>query len=220
MAIDRNALIQTAYAGFGKPSRSLLQSSIPQPTPPAGSDKYTAYDPAGAKALLTQGGYAPNAVSFTLNYQPAGQANATDLATVIQTQLAAVGIKMDLNPVGSAADFSANAQAHKYQATFGRFTTLINDVAYWSRLQFTSMGNKNLGYFENAKLDSLTVQLASTIEAPARDALVTQIQAILGDDLPTVPLVEEVENWAYKTNLVGVFPNALATANFQDMSRK
>jgi peptide/nickel transport system substrate-binding protein len=92
-AIDRKALIKTAYAGYGK-----LIGTHSSPADPWYLDlsKAYPYDPAKAKRLLAQAGY-PNGFSVTLQLPPFGYARTAGL--FVQSQLGQVGIKVKLQNV-------------------------------------------------------------------------------------------------------------------------
>jgi peptide/nickel transport system substrate-binding protein len=92
-AIDRKALIKTAYAGYGK-----LIGTHASPADPWYLDLSNAYpyDPAKAKRLLAEAGY-PNGFSLTLTVPPFGY--ATSASIFIQSQLKQVGIKVKLQKV-------------------------------------------------------------------------------------------------------------------------
>jgi peptide/nickel transport system substrate-binding protein len=92
-AIDRKALIKTAYAGYGK-----LIGTHASPADPWFLDLANTYpyDPAKAKKLLAQAGY-PNGFTVTLQVPPVGYATAS--STVVQSALAQVGITVKLQKV-------------------------------------------------------------------------------------------------------------------------
>lgn len=114
-AIDDKKLLESVWGGHGK----LIGSMVP-PTDPwyedlTGTDPY---DPALAKRLLTEAGH-PDGFGFTLqtpSYDPHPTA-----ATFIASQLAAVGIKVKIEPITpdqwytkvyKNKDFDATLQEH------------------------------------------------------------------------------------------------------------
>jgi peptide/nickel transport system substrate-binding protein len=114
-AIDRPALIKTAYAGYGKLIGS--HSSPADPWYLDLSDRYP-YDPAKARRLLAQAGY-PKGFSISLTLPPVGYATAS--GRFIQSQLSQVGIRVSiqnvdfplwLTQVFGAANYSMTIIAH------------------------------------------------------------------------------------------------------------
>lgn len=84
-AVDRKTLTEKIYKGYASPATSILNQ---------GNEAYDAtavdyaYDPAAAKKLLTEAGYADGQISFTILSDTTGQPTAE----FIQQQLKAVGI--------------------------------------------------------------------------------------------------------------------------------
>jgi peptide/nickel transport system substrate-binding protein len=95
-AIDRKALIKTAYAGYGK-----LIGTHASPADPWFLDLANTYpyDPAKAKRLLTEAGY-PNGFSVTLQVPPVGYATSSSI--FVQSALKQVGITVKLQKVDFA----------------------------------------------------------------------------------------------------------------------
>ncbi|GAA5137508.1 ABC transporter substrate-binding protein [Pseudonocardia adelaidensis] len=92
MAIDHQAVLNTAWAGRG----ALIDTMVP-PTDPwyEPLPDVTPYDPAAARALLAEAG-APNP---SLRFRIANLPYAVAAAQVVQSQLAAVGIQTQIEPL-------------------------------------------------------------------------------------------------------------------------
>jgi peptide/nickel transport system substrate-binding protein len=91
-AIDRKALLDTAWAGRG----TLIGSMVP-PTDPWYEDLANVYpfDPAKAKALLTEAG----ATNLNLRLRIPNLPYAVSAAQVVQSQLADVGVRTTIEPL-------------------------------------------------------------------------------------------------------------------------
>jgi peptide/nickel transport system substrate-binding protein len=131
MAIDHKAVLDTAWAGRG----ALIDTMVP-PTDPwyEPLPDVTPYDPAAARALLAEAG-TPN---LTLRFRIANLPYAVAAAQVVQSQLAAVGIDAQIEPLEfparwleqafTNADYDLSIVAHvepRDIATFG------NPQYYW-----------------------------------------------------------------------------------------
>jgi peptide/nickel transport system substrate-binding protein len=92
-AIDRPALLKTAYAGYGK-----LIGTHSSPADPWYLDlsKTYPYNPAKARQLLTKAGF-PHGFSLTLQLPPVGYAQAS--GRFIQSELGQVGIKVTIENI-------------------------------------------------------------------------------------------------------------------------
>jgi peptide/nickel transport system substrate-binding protein len=131
MAIDHEALLNTAWAGRG----ALIDTMVP-PTDPwyEPLPDVTPYDPAAARALLAEAG-TPN---LTLRFRIANLPYAVAAAQVVQSQLAAVGIDAQIEPlefparwleqVFTNADYDLSIVAHVEPRDI---TTFGNPQYYW-----------------------------------------------------------------------------------------
>ncbi len=92
MAIDHEAVLNTAWAGRGALIDTMVPPTDPwyQPLPDV-----TPYDPAAARALLAEAG-TPN---VSLRMRIANLPYAVASAQVVQSQLAAVGIQTEIEPL-------------------------------------------------------------------------------------------------------------------------
>jgi peptide/nickel transport system substrate-binding protein len=131
MAIDHQAVLDTAWAGRG----ALIDTMVP-PTDPWHEPlpDVTPYDPAAARALLAEAG----TPSLTLRFRIANLPYAVAAAQVVQSQLAAVGIDAQIEPlefparwleqVFTNADYDLSIVAHVEPRDI---TTFGNPQYYW-----------------------------------------------------------------------------------------
>ncbi len=92
MAIDKKAIIDAVFLGAGKPAKNPIP-----PTIWSYNNAVTdyAYDPAGAKALLAEAGYADGfeTTLWAMPVQRPYNPNARRMAEIMQADLAKVGVK-------------------------------------------------------------------------------------------------------------------------------
>jgi ABC-type transport system substrate-binding protein len=121
LAIDRAAVAQGAFLGEAEPSAQVPPSYAWAPK--MNAMKYHRYDVAQAKALLAKAGH-PNGFEVTLNHL-AGYATYLDrFAELLKTQLAQVGIKVNIQANQNAvwldkqnrADYELMDNEYAYQA--------------------------------------------------------------------------------------------------------
>ena len=207
LAIDRKALIQGPFAGYGLVPVGYWSQALPQqqPLPPP-----FAYDPTMAKQLLTQAGY-PNGFNLVGEYT-AGSSNdgadAASLFTLLGQQLAAVGITVTQDPV-QQAQFTPDVRAHKDGFVAFDVGAFVYDPAYVANQLFTKDAFNNVyyvGYFngQEPKADMLAKQALAMPIGSARDAVLAQLNQTLRDDsAPLFPLIDAVNSNAYKAGICG-----------------
>ena len=98
MAIDRQAILDSLYNGEGKLVNSFLPEGVLGHNPDAPA---IPYDPAKAKELLAEAGYA-NGLDLTI-YQTANNQSALAINTVVQSMLAEVGVNVTIEQMDEAA---------------------------------------------------------------------------------------------------------------------
>ena len=215
LAIDREALLQGAYGGFGTIGLYPLTSAIPQPPLPV--DVAATYDPVRARELLTEAGY-PDGFSFTLTINPTRPGpHSESSAVVIASQLREVGITVSINVIASPADFQAAVGGGELEGWLYSVRPVISDPAYTIPLLFASTG---LGYegYSNARIDELTALILAERPGAVRDGYVAEAARILTQEYPFVPLVETVIPWVFREDLGGVRPNPTGFLYPQDLT--
>jgi peptide/nickel transport system substrate-binding protein len=154
------------------------------------------YDPAKAKQLLAEAGYA-NGFEVQLMYGAGRFLMDTEVVEAVQSYLAAVGVKVTITPLEWAAFQAMNAKPEgesKAQMTFVGFglPTLDADQAYEG---FRSDSWPPLGleptFYKNEKFDALHQQGRSTTDPAKRQAIYKEAGQIIFDDAPWVFLYYE-----------------------------
>ncbi|MGH9016408.1 MAG: ABC transporter substrate-binding protein [Acidimicrobiales bacterium] len=94
-AINRSEINQVVLNGLGQPAYQPFPRSSPGYNTTVGNSY--SYQPAKAKAMLTKAGF-PHGVSFDLVF-PAGEAEFQNAATIMQSELAPAGFKMNITQI-------------------------------------------------------------------------------------------------------------------------
>jgi ABC-type transport system substrate-binding protein len=168
-ATDRAQIVKTVLAGKGE----VRTSDFAKANEPAGLNPYTK-DVAKAKQLLADAGWDPNQ---TINLQWVhGQRDRDSTATIIQSELAAVGVKVNLVNI-QAAQIAKTYSDKTYDMTLyggGNYavdSSAINVITACAQ-QYPAGGNNN--FFCDPKLDELMAQANATADAKQRKALYDQ----------------------------------------------
>ncbi|MFJ8437146.1 ABC transporter substrate-binding protein [Kitasatospora sp. NPDC094019] len=185
LAIDRAAMLRTMAAGQGTVSTQILG-----PIDPALDAKW-AYDPAKAKQLIAQAGYASGDVAFTMPIFP----GAGQLMDAIKAQLAAVGITVDLVQAGPNA--LSELLAGKYPVSYFQFQTGDPWVTMQQLLTPTSQFNPF--HTDDPKIGELVRQYRDGDAAQQRTALL-QLDQYVTDQAWFAPWYLEQTPWATDAN--------------------
>ncbi|WP_320669054.1 ABC transporter substrate-binding protein [Patulibacter defluvii] len=190
MAIDRAALVQSAYHGFGSPATLGLSQHLAFPKPPA--DKQLTYDPDAAKKLLAEAGY-PNGLELTLLYSDVRPGSVVhQSAPVLQAMLQKVGIKLKLKNVAGSADFYTNYSQGKYQAVLYSEGSPLSDPTYAASTFLATGGNDNSFGYSSKLFDSTLEQAKGLTPGAEQGPQLQKMAEVIVDEMPLVPLVDQV----------------------------
>jgi peptide/nickel transport system substrate-binding protein len=206
-AIDRNSIASANLQGLATPlygfispgNRTWAADDIPR----------AEYDLEKARALLREAGFtqrgseeAPelvdakgNRVEFTL-IVPVENQPRVDMATVIQQDLARLGINMQPAPIEFQALTGRWSQSHDYDAVLLGLSVTDPDPSSFTTLLQSSSGNhqwypkqqKPATDWE-ARLDQLDNEQAHELDPARRKAIFRDIQIIIAEQLPIIPIV-------------------------------
>ncbi|MFL6127046.1 ABC transporter substrate-binding protein [Actinophytocola sp.] len=165
-AIDREQIVKTVLAGKGE----VRLSDFAKDNEPKGLNDYS-YDPAKAKQLLAAAGWDPNR---TINLQwVQGQRDRDATSTIIQNQLAAVGVKVNLVNV-QAAQISKSYQDKSYDMTLyggGNYAIDSSSIIYITACAQRFPAGGNINQFCDPALDTLMTQANATVDDKERKSL-------------------------------------------------
>ena len=109
-AVDRNALVQSVREGFAVPGIGVINPSMKQFWNPSLQVYPSTADIGKAKQLLAEAGYSDGFEFTLLNFFPWG----LPVATIVQAQLAEVGITMNINNMEFGAGATQMLVDRKY----------------------------------------------------------------------------------------------------------
>jgi peptide/nickel transport system substrate-binding protein len=208
-ALDRDAIRQVAYFGAG-------ESGIEEV--PTGSSWYdgspiVAPDVEKAKSLLQQAG-----VTTPLEVEYLGLPQYPELlktGEVMQQQLEAVGIKMNIKQVEVGVWFNAFVKG-TYQITSAYQERTIDPDNFYA-LVIRSGGDINTTGYSNPKVDELIDQARTETDEQTRFDLYKQIRQIVFDDAPIVFAHYETINYLMQKEVVGSTVNPTLELRMQNV---
>ncbi len=194
-AIDRASIVEKVLAGKGSVQNSIFMGDAV----PDGLNDY-AYDPAKAKALLKAAGW-DSSKPVVLEWIP-GQRDRDSTATIVESQLNAVGVKVRLKQTQTVLE--PGWQALLYGG--GNYATdPYADRIIVSCKTFYPDGG-NLTHYCNDKVDQLIEEANATSDRAERMGLYQQAAKIENDEVSHLWLFNPDGIWAYNTRLQGLKP--------------
>jgi peptide/nickel transport system substrate-binding protein len=188
-AIDRNLIIQTLMGNHARASLSLLPANHWAFN---GDGPRYDYDPARAARLLDEAGHARNnnGIRFHITMKTSNDEGTRLLAAVLQQQLAAVGIALDLRSFEYATFYSdvtrGAFQMYSLRWIGGNEQPDIFNYAF-STASFAPKG-ANRSHYSDMRLDALLDDAAQSEDRSRRRADYAEVQQILAHDLPAINL--------------------------------
>jgi peptide/nickel transport system substrate-binding protein len=187
-ALDRQPMIDYLWRGQAEPARSVLPT---QSWAYDGKVRAYEHDPEKANRLLDTAGYpAVNGVRFHLTMKTSTDSNTRLMVAVMQQQLRAVGIMLDIRSFEFATFFSdvthGAFQMYSLRWIGGNEDPDIFEYAFHSA-KFPPNG-ANRGFYSNPRIDGLIDRARREIDPKVRKPLYAEVQRTLAEDLPYINL--------------------------------
>jgi peptide/nickel transport system substrate-binding protein len=200
-AIDA-AKIQKVLAGQTQQLNQIFPRGLPGYQ--AGKQFYT-YDPAKAKQLLAEAGY-PN--GFKTTYYTDNVDPQPRIAQLIQNDLAAVGIQASIKLMDRATyDTFATLKKSHCGLGWGYWWQDFTDPSDWIGPLFTNPvnGGQNCSFYENPRVTALYNASNSQLDPAKRIQMFQQMEDIIMQDAPTVPLYQPIVNGMHSPDTGGFY---------------
>ena len=206
-AINRQALVKVAFAGYATPATGVVPPSIAN----AQSYQPWAYDPAKARQLLKEAGY-PNGFSTTL-WSSHNHSTAQKVLQFTQQQLAQVGIKVQVTAMDAgqrAAEVEGKGQKESGVRMFYTGWSASTGEADWALSPLFATQNWpptlfNTAFYSNQQVDKDLTDALKTTAAEEKTRLYKDAQDTIWKESPWVPLVVEKLVSAHSKTLSGFY---------------
>jgi peptide/nickel transport system substrate-binding protein len=224
-AVDRQAIVDTVYLGEAVP--------IEGPVTPghgiwyAGDIPIRSHDPARARSLLQSIGLEDRngdgrledaggrAARFTI-ITPKGQTLRERTTAMIQQQLAAVGLQVDVLPLDTSS-LIERFQKQDYDAIYFYITAdspdPIGAKQFWlssGRFHFWHPAQAAPANSWEAEIDQLMTRQATTLDVDERRRLFAQVQRIFADHVPALYFAAPRHTVVMSARVHGATPSVLS----------
>jgi len=215
-AIDRNKVSEIGEYGYEPPSN---QTGIVTPTFSDWLDQSLAkkvdYNPQKAEQILQQAGYTKkNGLYYTPDGKPlsftminiGGYSDWVASAQLVQDELKAVGIKVTPENLSSQT-YDTDVYNGHYQLAYDGNQTAGPTPYYELRSFLYSKGSAPIGKtagvdwerYSNPQTDKLIEQYAATSDPATQHSIVRQLEAVMVNEIPVIPVTEGVDWYQYNT---------------------
>jgi len=202
IALNRPALAERVMESQAVPSGQWLPPGAFGYNPDV---RVPAYDPNGAKQLLTDAGF-PRGFRLALQTPNDRFPNDAAASQAVAQMWARIGVQAQVE----ALPFSTIAtRAAKQDFAIGLFgwgstsgeagSLLINAVN--TANPATGLGASNVGRYSNPAIDALVARALSTMDDASREKLLRQAVAMTMDDLAFIPLYNLINTWAFRKTI-------------------
>ncbi len=199
-ALDREAIIKYVLGGAARPAAALFL-----PHHWAGNPALSVYpyDPEKARALLRREGFGPDHPAHLI-YKTSTDPFRVRLATIIQNQLAKVGIDVELRSYDWGT-FYGDIKAGRFQMFSLTWVGIKTPDIFRTIFHSSALppNGANRGRFISAEADRLIERAESSLDLQTQALYYRDLQAYLLEELPYVPLWYEDHVFVARCDLVG-----------------
>jgi peptide/nickel transport system substrate-binding protein len=221
-AMDRDALVAAIWRGQARPAGTLLPPGHWAQAPGNLLPQYT-HDVARAKQLLDAAGFKPDAHGIRLRFTLKTSTDETTRleAQAMQAELREAGIELSLRSA-EFGTFYSDITRGAFQMYLLRWIGSNQDPDIFHYAYATAMAppkGANRGRYTNQRVDELLTQASAEPDQDKRRTLYIEIQQILAEDLPSIPLWYPDNVVVHSPRLSGVTPNAGGSFDFLRTAR-
>ena len=213
MAIDKQALVDTITFGAGTVSNSIIPKGGLYHNP---DNPTHAYDPEAAKKLLEKAGVK----DLTLNYVvQAGDEVNEQTAVLVQQQLAAIGVTVNINKV-DASQFVTTLVEGNYDLGEVYWTNDIIDPD--EKITFALGHDSNNNFwtnYKNDKVKDLVAQARVENDPAKRQQMYYDLQRIARDEVSLIDLYYSPFRNVCSKKIEGFVQGPLGLFSFQDVKK-
>jgi ABC-type transport system substrate-binding protein len=207
MAIDRAGIVDSALAGKGEVRNSVLDPIW------SGTDlEAYDYDPDAAKQLLDEAGW-DTSQPVELSWIAGSNPDRDAAATVIQDQLKAVGVTVDLNQVQSTYFEGAYRDRTYDMALYGGgdYASEPSNAGPITACDAWNPDGPNNGYYCNEELDGVFAQANAEVDESARASLYEQAAQLENADPSQMWLYSPSTVYGVSDRVQGFVPSSITT---------
>jgi ABC-type transport system substrate-binding protein len=214
MALNRDGMIQTVYAGRGNWNNFIPWALSEWWLDPRGPDmgpgaRYYKYDPAEARALLAAAGH-PDGLKVEMLATPGYGQIFVQMVELVQQDLKAVGIDAEIK-MQEYTNYIATTFAGKFEGgnrlVFGLETPLTEPHDFLFNM-YNPKGTRNHAGINDPKLNAMIEKEMKTLDRAERKKQIFDIQRYLADQMYYPPHAASMRSAGLQPNVRDFFPRS------------
>lgn len=217
LATDKDAINAAVYFGYGELAPTFLSPAAPHHnknlTP-------VAHDAEAAKALLAESGY-PDGFDLSIEVG-SGDSAFLQIATILQEEWAEIGVNLDIQQIDTATA-RANWKEGNYDVYISYMTSDMTDTSelagLWTIADQTNCWRTYWDDEDQAKAEELCIKANSEMDEDARMADYGEMQEVVADATPLIPLVYTPYTFVTTDKVTGYAQTPLGIYNFKYMTK-
>jgi peptide/nickel transport system substrate-binding protein len=216
-AMDRAAMVHAVWRDKARLADTLLPVGH-WAAAPEDQLAHWPHDAARARALLDAAGYRADRDGVRLRLEMKISTDETTrlLAEILQSQLHDVGIQLTLRS-SEFGTFYSDVTSGRFEMYALRWIGSNEDPDIFRYAlgsdRFPPKG-ANRGHYSNARVDELLAAAAKTTDESARKTDFLEVQKILAEELPAIPLWYPNNEVVHSTRMRGIVPRADGSFDF------
>ena len=211
MAVDKDALIEAVWWGYGKKIGSHFPPSF---TGYVDCNDTYAYDPDAAKDLLEECGYSAEELTFSMRL-PKSYKEYVNAGQIIADALGKVGITCNVEIVEWATWLDEVYTGRVYDLTVVGHTGRLDPITLLAR--YGSESSENYFNYSSDVVDGLIADYRGQLDEEKRADDVRQIQEQLAQDVPALYIQSPVMVYLADAGLEGFVQYPIDIYEFKDV---
>ena len=208
-AIDKESIVQAVCYGYGEATYSICPSSATDYMELEGNP----YDVERAKELLAEAGY-PDGFDLEI-WTNSNQAN-TELCTILQNQLAEIGINLSITVQDDNTTNSRRNAGEDFGLILHFFSCNIAHADYVLFHTLVSTQYSNFARFNLPEYDEAYHTWEQTADEQQRQELLKELYALEQEYLPEIPVYNDIRLLGATKNLEGLALSRIGAYEYQN----
>ncbi len=213
LALPYQTFVDEVLYGYADPASGLVSANMETHSPD--SAKAFSTDLTEARSLMSEAGVKDVRTTLAFKQSSAVEARA---AVYIQSALKELDIDVQVKPLPDA-EFTQRTIARDLEMYLNNFLAWGADPFYQMASLAGSDAGTNFTNYSNPALDTLLQQGFRSVDAKARDSISAQAQALLIEEMPTIPLWNPKWTYVVRDGISGLTKDNTEQLRLQYLSK-